>query len=198
MPYYVELFAASALASSLVFRGIMNRSKEATIVRSKKDGREYVVRDIPDKPDAADLLADINKTVTAFIARLVDDHPGDARVRRIKRRFNPNNVSEGSHRTGYTSYSQNKGEKIVVCLRQTDDSFVAKNELMYVVIHELGHLSTDDVGHTDEFWDNFRWLVHKAIRYGMYKHVDYATHPSPYCGIDISSNVVAAGVGMDG
>jgi hypothetical protein len=191
MASFAELFVAGALMTSLFVRGIQSFTNEATMVVSGRDNREYVVRNLSDKQSAADLLADINETVGNFVERLSKDFPDDQRVALVRKRFNPANVSEGSHKTGYTSYSQNKGEKIVVCLRQTDDTFVAKNELMYVVIHELGHLSTNEIGHTPGFWSNFKWLLQRAIDYGLYKYVDYASSPSPYCGISITSSVAS-------
>jgi WLM domain len=63
---------------------------------------------------------------------------------------------------GYTSYSVNKGEKIVMCVRQKDNSLVPKNVVMYVGIHELSHIMTSDIGHTPEFWDNFKFLLAKG------------------------------------
>jgi hypothetical protein len=187
----IEWFVAGAVVTSLVMNGFRSLTKEVTTVVSKTDGRNYVVRDVADKDLAVELLADINQTVQKFINRLRTDHPDDVRIKHVEKRFDPDSVSEGSHETGYTSYSVNKGEKIVVCMRQKDNSFVKKNELMYVVIHELAHLSTDEIGHTPTFWENFKFLLNEAVKQGLYTYVNYAVHPSPYCGINISSSIIS-------
>ena len=72
-------------------------------------------------------------------------------------------VSESSPGNAYTSYSINKGEKIVFCLRQKSgpnkDELVDLNTMMFVAIHEMGHLMSESVGHTQEFWKNMKYLI---------------------------------------
>ena len=81
-----------------------------------------------------------------------------------------------------TSYSLNKGEKIVICVRSKD----SKNELtdintvMFVVLRELAHLMTLSVGHNDEFWENFRFILAHAIEWKLYTVENYEK-PKPYC-----------------
>jgi hypothetical protein len=47
---------------------------------------------------------------------------------------------------------------------------------------------TTSVGHKKEFWDNFTFLLEYATEAGLYEAVDYAKHPSEYCGLTIDSN----------
>jgi hypothetical protein len=57
-----------------------------------------------------------------------------------------------------------------------------------VAIHELGHIMTVSIGHTAEFWQNFRFLLKNAIDLGLYKPIDYKKKPAAYCGMDITDN----------
>ena len=91
-----------------------------------------------------------------------------------------------------TSYSENKGDVIVVCLRDKtrppEFPLVEDNTLMFVVLHEMAHLMTESIGHTSEFWTNFRGILQDAIRLGLYRPVNYAKTPTPYCGMMITDS----------
>lgn len=168
---------------------------EVEVVYSKIDGRAYVVKSLPNKEKAADLLAKMNRRLIILVKHMTQNKDGkfvQEDVDRLNGNFNPDNISEGTDKTNYTSYSINKGEKIVFCLRSRDgkDTLVDLNTVMYVAIHELGHLMTEEIGHPTSFWTNFRILLKEAITLGLYKKVDYAAQPVKYCGIHIKSSVV--------
>ena len=59
---------------------------------------------------------------------------------------------------------------------------------MYVALHELSHIATKSIGHTDEFWENFKFLITEAKKIGVYNPVDYKKEPSRYCGMNITDN----------
>lgn len=163
---------------------------EVEMMKSESDGRRYIVRKLPDSKQAAEILSRINLSLQHVIAHMVRKYPRDKAVQRMQRNYNPDALSEGGAEVGYTSYSVNKGEKIVMCLRQSGGSFVEENVLTYVALHELAHLMTKEVGHPKPFWDNFARIVEDAIEIGVYKNVDFNSHPQPYCGITISSSVL--------
>ena len=165
-------------------------STEVVMRTSEVDGRKYVVLKLPDAQEAADFLAVINGDLVELIHHLVSKYPDNEDIERLYENFDPSRVSEGSIESGYTSYSVNKGEKIILCIRQSDGSFVDKNVLLYVAIHELAHIMTSEVGHTPVFWENFRFILSEAIDLGIYKKVDFDERPEDYCGIKISSSVV--------
>ena len=66
------------------------------------------------------------------------------------------------------------------------NELVDLNTMMFVAIHELGHLMSKSIGHTTEFWDNMRFLLKKGIKLKVYKHIDYSKFPEDYCGIKIT------------
>ena len=104
--------------------------------------------------------------------------------------FNPNNITESDENNKYTSYSVNKGEKIVFCVRSRDEKkkLVKLNIMMFVALHELAHTMTESIGHTEEFWNNFRVLLRNARRMGIYKRVNYNETPVDYCGTKITDD----------
>lgn len=187
---FVDYFAATVALGSVVTYGLQKIFSEVAQVKSKVDDQTYIVQDLDDKQEAADYLAKLNLVLGGLLDCLSQKFPKDERVELLRRRFDPRNVSEGSSKSGYTSYSVNKGEKIVVCIRQTDNKFVDLNDVLYVVIHELAHLATNEIGHTPTFWKNFSFLLQNAIDCGLYEYRNYQKKPTPYCGINLSSSIL--------
>lgn len=187
---FAQGFVLFILALILVMY-IQNFYGEIEVVLSDIDQRKYVVQKLPDRKQAADLLASINADIVKLIQHLRAKYPDSAEVKFLYANYNPNALSEGSLDSGYTSYSVNKGEKVILCIRQKDKSFVQKNVLMYVALHEVAHIYTHkEVGHTDLFWKNFKFLLEEAIQLGIYTKEDYNAHPMDYCGIQITSTIL--------
>lgn len=166
-------------------------SNEVTYVKSDIDQREYLVRNVDDKQEAADLLARMRVNIDKLLKYLQDKFDSDP-VKRLIKKYDPNNITESSSKSKYTSYSVNKGEKIVLCIRSRDDSakLTDLNTITFVALHELSHVMTVSIGHTEEFWSNFRFLLNKAIDIDIYKKVDYSKHPKKYCGITITDSPI--------
>lgn len=173
----------------LLFFYLKNMYAEVEYKKSK-DGHTYLVRRVGNSQEAAEYLADIADRLEKIIKHYVAKHPDSKEGKRLYENFNKNNISEGSVESGYTSYSVNKGERIVLCIRQKDNSFVDKNIVMYVAIHELAHLGDGNVGHNESFWNFFRKLLLEAVEIGMYTKTDYSSNPQPYCGIQITHSVI--------
>ena len=166
-------------------------SNEVTYVKSDIDQRENLVRNVDDKQEAADLLARMRVNIDKLLKYLQDKFDSDP-VKRLIKKYESNNITESSSKSKYTSYSVNKGEKIVLCIRSRDDSakLTDLNTITFVALHELSHVMTVSIGHTEEFWSNFRFLLNKAIDIDIYKKVDYSKHPKKYCGITITDSPI--------
>lgn len=159
-------------------------------VKSEEDNRKYWVQNLPDKKEAADLLAKIRENLILLQGHLEKSYPADPRTNRLQTNFRPNNIMEGEDNHKYTSYSINKGEKIVFCLRKRDqeNGLMDINTMMFVALHEYAHIATESTGHTPEFWDNFSWLLLEAMNIGVYKKQDFKNNPEQYCGMQITSS----------
>jgi len=62
------------------------------------------------------------------------------------------------------------------------------NTMIFVVLHELSHICTLSIGHTTEFWDNFKWILEEAINIGIYKKQDFKLNNVDYCGMKITDS----------
>ena len=186
---YCIIFAVIIASCVLQYENFTN---EVTLVKSRIDGTEYLVRNVPDKQDAADLLCRLKGKCIELVSHMKKHHGDKVCVKRLIKNYHPDNISEGAKNNKYTSYSVNKGEKIVFCLRSRDkeEKLTDLNILLFVAIHELGHVMSKSIGHTEEFWTNFKFLLEEAIAIGVYKHHNFKRHPVKYCGTDITDSPV--------
>jgi hypothetical protein len=159
-------------------------------VRSKIDEKEYTVQVKEDSIEAANLIAKIREKLVILMEHLEKSFSlNDDRVRLLKKNFRPDRLKEGVDTPGYTSYSINKGEQIVLCLR-SNDKLVDLNTMLFVVLHEFAHLSTESIGHTEEFWDNFKWILEESINIGIYTKQEFKVKNVEYCGMTITSSPI--------
>jgi hypothetical protein len=176
---------ALAIAST---RGIKN----LTEVKSTIDGKVYRVQDLPDKQEACDRMATIRQNMDTLISKYRNDPAtaADPRIKILIERFNGDRMCENDLDADSTSYSENKGEKIVVCLRDKKAPYklVDTNTVMFVVLHEMAHLMTTTIGHTPEFWTNFRQILQDAVGCGIYQPINYSHSPVSYCGMRITDS----------
>jgi hypothetical protein len=162
-----------------------------TTVTSKVDGQTYRVRDMGDKQAAADLMARIRLKMKKLKIHLEATFPDKPQVKLLSRNFDAeaHRLGEATPDDEFTSFSVNKGEEVHFCLRQRegrDESLVDENIVMFVAIHEMGHIITKTIGHGPDFWNNFGWLLQQAERIGVYKPQNFAAQPAPYCGMKIT------------
>lgn len=160
-------------------------------VKSSIDGFTYKVRDMPDKQQAADIMARVRIKMNKLKLHLETTFPDKPQVKQLMRNFEAqaHRFEEATPDAEFTSYSVNKGESVFFCLRQRegrDESLVQEDIITFVAIHEMGHMITKTIGHGPDFWNNFAWLLQEAERIGIYQHRDFRAHPVSYCGMKIT------------
>ena len=222
----------------IIYKYFEAQSYDITMVKSNVNGKSYLVRNVANKQEAADLLGAIavkleklvnimsnsgyetiyNKYMKPTVDKetqqdkqisdrkkdIIEGQDGGNSsskmlennlkntlkedIERLKKNFNPDAFSETTPDAKYTSYSVNKGEKIVFCLRdkKEGENLVKENIMTFVSIHELAHLMTKSIGHEPDFWANFKLLLKVSIDNGLYKNIDFNSTPKPYCGIQIT------------
>jgi predicted metal-dependent hydrolase len=158
---------------------------------STVDGKKYCVRERKNVTKASNLLARTTEKLEYLVENLGQRYPDRDNVKRMVKNFNPTTIKETLPTSEYTAYSENKGEKLAFCLnkkKSNNENLIDSNTLTFVAIHELGHIMTESVGHTDEFWQNFKFLLENAVELKLYTPVDYKKEPENYCGMDITDN----------
>ena len=157
---------------------------------ASKDGNKYCVRERAKLNEAANLLASVTEKCKQMVAYMKENHPADDRVKRLAEGFNPKKIMETLPTSELTAYSENKGEKIAFCLNTTKQGtdLIDINTLTFVALHELSHIMTSSVGHKQEFWQNFKFLLENAKAANIYQPIDYKNSPKEYCGMTLNDN----------
>ena len=189
------MIPAALLTAGVAIALVSNKGPKNTVeVRSRRDGKVYRVQNLPDKQEACERISKIREHLTKLIDNYNADPSAmmDPRVKVLVSRFKPDNFSENDITADTTSYSENKGERIVVCIRDKSPPyrFVDENTVMFVLLHEMAHLMTTTVGHTPEFWANFKRILHDAVQCGIYTPVNYTKTPTLYCGKTITDSPI--------
>lgn len=169
---------------------------DMTYVRSDIDGSYYLVRDTMDKQYASNMLAKIRHNILK-LSEYVDVNRSKypemvPYIDQLSKRIKNVIIQESSSRSHYTSYSVNKGEQLVFCVRtsRSGNSLHDINLLMYVVIHEMAHVGCPEYGHTPLFKKIFAFLCHRAIEIGLYEKIDFNREPMEYCGMNVTDSVI--------
>ena len=148
------------------------------------NGTSFYVRNLSDKQEASDLLGVLKAKIDTLIAS-----DSSELTKKIKRNFNSSNLKEGKSESKLVTYTLNKAE-IVLCLRDKQTHKLhTPNLLMYVVIHELAHISSNSIGHTPEFYVNFKKLLDVSEDLGIYEKQNFKAFPRKYCGINITTSL---------
>ena len=182
---------AGTLSYAMSYIGLTSSDYPIVRVKSSVDGQTYSVRDMPDKQEAADIMAKVRIKMNKLKIHVESSYPDKPQVIQLSKNFEAtaSRLYEATPEAEFTSYSVNKGESIHFCLRERqgeNESLVHEDIVTFVAIHEMGHVITKTVGHGPDFWNNFAWLLQEAERVGIYKHRDFRAHPVSYCGMKIT------------
>jgi len=143
------------------------------------DGKYYLVRDLNDKEDVADTLAYIRMNIMKLIEHIKRSHPDKYQkyIHDLEEKFTDVSISENIYDFYYTSYSVNKGEQLVFCMRSrknnSNDRRHDINLMMYVALHEISHIACPEYGHTELFKEIFSFITKSAIDIGIYTPIDF-------------------------
>lgn len=192
----------------------MIRERGMVYCRSTVDNEYYLVRDKPDKLGASNLLATLRKNINGITDYMVDRLNNKMKemakdeelsykvngqyINRLDKLIRGVILMESHENSVYTSYSVNKGEQIVFCIRSKNISNVLNNTnqihdlnlIMYVALHEISHVACPERDHTPLFNKIFRFICNEAIKMGIYKRMDFRNNPEEYCGMTITDSII--------
>tara|TARA_B100000900_G_C20525850_1_gene694146 strand:+ start:702 stop:1277 length:576 start_codon:yes stop_codon:yes gene_type:complete len=165
---------------------VYNKNKNVAVLKSANDNRKYRLLDLPGKEKCMEILVQLNKNVIQLLSYIKNEEREG--IKDLLDNYRPDSLCENLENRSLQAYSLNKGEEICLCLREPENELEIiddMNTLMFVLIHELSHLMTDDIGHTDKFWNNMAYLLKKANEINLYTPINYSVTPVMYCGVKI-------------
>lgn len=178
-----------ALIIVVIFYFTYNKGNTRIYVKSKLDGKYYLVKNSENAQQVADTLATMSIRSEKLIKFVVskNDKKFSKNVSYLAKRYTT--LSENIDLLA-TSYTINKGEEVAMCItaRDNKERIYDTNTLMFVCVHELTHIGCESIGHGKEFQDFFKFLLKEAMNCGVYTRVDYRVAPQEYCGMNITNS----------
>lgn len=162
----------------------------------------------PQKKRALELVSSLNQKMTHLIVQInkIQDPKWFPYINNINQRYPNIKFEETEPLYNYTSYIIGDGQIVSICIRDRKPGFIGwlqsflirnsafenMNTLIFVMIHELTHISIGwrpaAQSHNNEFIMVFTWLLDNAIKNNIYIPIDYKKYPETYCGMTINSS----------
>lgn len=175
------------LLACLIAACVLSMPSRMTFVRAA-DGNTYNVRRSSRAAEVAERLAVLQRECTRFLQDAALAFPTQPIIPRIQRRWN-GTIAEVPN-DDEVAFSMDK-RSVSVCLRSKDTGQMESlNASMFVLLHELAHIATPEVGHTPEFWKNMKILLEMAHRLGFYKDDQHAPDAT-FCGHPLGQSPMA-------
>lgn len=184
-------------------------NRDMIYVRSDIDHDQYMVRNQKDKQQAANMLARLKANIhgiTSYMNQKLENPKYAEQPRykefkpyilQLKEKITDVVVKESAMNTVYTSYTVNKGEQIIFCIRSksisqilTSSNIHDLNLIMYVLLHEISHVACPEYHHTPLFKKIFRFICEEAIEMGIYRKIEFNISPREYCGMKIHDTII--------
>ena len=171
-------------------------NKDESIYVYNDNDNIMIVRNLDDKQVAIDTIKKLRFDIINLIDNIIIEEDIQQNefynyIYLIKNRITSMKMNEADAKNKHTSYTINKGDEMVVCLRSKKNQAIHEyNELLYVVIHEVAHIGCPEIGHTKLFKKINQFLLNKAIQYELYRYINYEEEPMEYCGIELNTNVI--------
>ncbi len=180
----------------IIFLYLRREYNDIIYVKSDVDNDMYLVRNLPDKQQSSNMLATIKKNmykITEYLYNNKDKFKENiSYIEQLHDKIYNASLMESSENSVYTSYSVNKGEEIIFCLRSRTNKNKLHdiNLIMYVVLHEMSHVACPEYGHGDLFKKIFAFITTQAVQMGIYKKIDFFTQPTEYCGMMVTDSII--------
>ena len=170
--------------------------------KSNLDNKLYRVRSASGKQEKADLLALMNLKLNVIVDSLnIPNYSSNPNVKRLIQNWSKGvTIKEIGKMESDAAYVINK-QYMSFCLPENTSKTLDKTNLMtYVGIHELAHIMSNEIGHGNEFIQNFEFLLNhaKTLNYTdpvlkkeipVYIQLNKLNTEDNYCGVPLVNSI---------
>ena len=185
-----------AIIVVIIYLFLFHNKKNMVLIEGR-DKNKYLVYDDIKKNDSALLLSDVINNMFKlrdYLYENISKYPEfDQYIKQLYKNLHKDRslIYENDPSSKLTSFSVNKGEEIAFCLRSKKNNELHQlNLIMYVALHEMGHIACPEIGHGELFKKIFKFLTEVSIELNLYRLDNYEENPIEYCGMMLSSNIL--------
>jgi hypothetical protein len=163
--------------------------------RNPTDNRIYNIKKQSPEKDAAALefLSELQNKVTKLVSYMQENSlPDQFTANRLYNSWAMCQLRETSSFDKSIAMTIDKGTEIRICIRD-NNKFEDINTAMFVILHELAHIMSVSVGHTQEFYQHFYYITHLASYLNLYVPENFMDSPKTYCGTTIKTTPCSNG-----
>lgn len=162
------------------------------------DGEEFLVRYIPneteeDRYEMAKMLSTLVKRGDEIVKYMYANNiPNPEVCDRLHSRWKnlrskPWGIRETSILSSMVAFTAFKNFQMRTCLRNKQGKKENLNTAMFVLLHEMAHVMSEEYGHDEEFSENFAIITNVAIERNLYSYRDYRKEPIEFCNMEINT-----------
>lgn len=197
--YVIFIIIIILIIISYILYNRIYKYNDMVYIESFVDHKFYLVQNNDEKQEASNILGTLRKNLITLSNYLYNNKNNAENKEYIQYidlfydKIKNSTIIESSKDSVYTSYSVNKGEQIIFCIRsrKTINKIHDINLMMYVALHESAHVACPVYdNHGPLFVKIFTFLTNVAMKLNLYKKIDFKQHPTEYCGMTISDSVV--------
>ena len=157
------------------------------------DNNKYLIVDSKNKKlnkDKVDTLAKLHKVALTLANTMYKNKIPNAKTGElINNRLKNLKFSEVKQGDKSTAYTLNKDVEMGFCLIDPPThTIIILEKLIFVLLHELAHVMSVDLGHGHEFQENFSFIVKLAIKLGLWKDLEFEKKPLTICNTLVTTS----------
>ena len=163
---------------------------QTEMIVSNVDGKKYRVQKGQHNKTSANALATTKRKLSQLVNYMYKHNlPSAQRAQILSSRFKHAKFREIGKLDNSAAFTVNKGQEIRICTKDKVNGEPENlNSMMFVALHELAHVMSDQYGHNEEFKQNFSYLTHLAVKLKLYTPENFSKEPVEYCGTKITNS----------
>ena len=151
-----------------------------------KNNKKYKVQENENSLKKVEMLSILDTRIRKIVKHMKDNKlPSEKIANRTYSRLEISELREIPKHESGAGYTINKGH-IYLCLSK-NDKLNNIEDVMFVLLHEVGHTMSESTGHGTEFKNNFDFVVKLAVQLNLWVKKDYSEDHTDICGIEVTN-----------